>query len=66
MSIINVPITDGNGPDQEFVEAAAARKTEALLRARRLIEHNPCTSEMKDQVIKDLILIEELRRDFGV
>ena len=45
---------------------AASKKDEALTHARSLIERKPCTTDMQIQVLKDLILIEELRRDWGV
>lgn len=52
-------------PDPEVVKAVM-EKSEALKRARSLIDRQPCTTDMQIQVIKDLITIEELRRDWGV
>jgi hypothetical protein len=52
-------------PPLEVMDAMN-KKAEALTRARSLIERKPCTTDMQIQVLKDLILIEELRMEWRV
>lgn len=62
-------LDENPGYDLEYTGAkyeALVKKKEALDRARTLIERQPCTTDMQIQVLKDLITIEELRRDWGV